>query len=343
MTRELNDGESTGVQGSAKSPYIVKRVGDVISCSCPAWRNQSLPINHRTCKHIRKVLGDEAELARLGGEFPTKAKSKKKPTVTPPAILLAGKWTPDIDPTGWWMSEKLDGVRGYWTGKEMLSRLGNPFYLPEWFTLQLPSYALDGELWMGRKMFQETVSIVRTQGGSNEIWKKVKYAVFDAPKNPGTFEDRMKFLSKWVYSKHLGKPTGGEDIYVLEQTVCRGTNHLIRTLDKVSKIGGEGLMLREPGSFYEGCRSSTLLKVKTFSDDEATVVGYEDGKGRHKGRVGSIILSWEGKEFKVGTGLSDRERENPPPIGSKITFKYQELSAGGIPRFPVYDGPSIDK
>jgi len=131
--------------------------------------------------------------------------------------------------------------------------------------------------------------------------------------------------------------------YVLKQEKCKGLNHLLLTLEKAEGGGAEGLMLRQPGSLYEGCRSSTLLKVKTFLDDEATVVGYEDGKGRHKGRVGSIILSWEGKEFKVGTGLSDKEREDPPPIGSKITFKYQELSTGGIPRFPVYSGPSIDK
>jgi len=101
MVRELKDGESVEVQGSAKSPYIIKRIGDVISCSCPAWRNQSLPINHRTCKHIRKILGDEAERVRLGDEFPTKTKPKKKSTVVPPAILLANKWTPDIDPSGY--------------------------------------------------------------------------------------------------------------------------------------------------------------------------------------------------------------------------------------------------
>lgn len=335
MIRKLNDGESVEVRGSAKLPYIVKKIGDVISCSCPAWRNQSLPINCRTCKHIRKILGDEAEQARLGRDLATKPKPKSK--VTPPAILLAKKWTPDIDPTGWWMSEKLDGVRGYWTGKEMLSRLGNPFYLPDWFKLQLPSCVLDGELWIGRKKFQETVSIVRTQGGNDELWKKVKYFIFDAPKAPGTFESRMLLLCSF------DKPVGNADIDVLKQEKCKSLKHLLQTLKRVEKIGAEGLMLRQPGSLYEGSRSSTLLKVKTFLDDEATVIGYEDGKGRHKGRIGSIILSWKGKTFKAGTGLSDKERENPPPIGSKVTFKYQELSTDGIPRFPVYGGPSIDK
>jgi len=236
------------------------------------------------------------------------------------------------------MSEKLDGVRGYWTGKEMLSQLGNILYLPEWFKKLIPPHVLDGELWMGRKRFQETVSIVRTQGGSNALWEKVMYVIFDAPKAGGKFEERLKFLFS------LDKISSGDtNTIILEQERCQGNEHLLRALSEISETGGEGLMLREPGSLYEGCCSSTLLKVKTFLDDEAIVIGYEDGKGRHKGRVGSIILSWKDKEFRVGTGISDKERGNPPSIGSKITFKYQELSTGGIPRFPVYGGPTIDK
>lgn len=339
MIKELKDGESVEVKGSAKKPYLIKRVGDVISCSCPAWRNQSLPINLRTCKHIRKVLGDESEKARLGRDLATKPKPKSK--AVPPEILLAETWTPDIDPAGWWMSEKLDGVRGYWTGKKMLSRLGNVFYLPDWFKEQLPSFPLDGELWIGRKMFQETVSIVRTQGGSDELWGDVNYVIFDAPRVAGGFEQRMQYLrspdSPYYRRIHCA------NTYVLEQELCKGHEHLLEILNSALSIGAEGLMLREPGSLYEGCRSSTLLKVKKFLDDEATVTGYEDGKGRHKGRVGSLVLSWNDKEFRAGTGLKDSERKNPPVIGSKVTFKYQELSTDGIPRFPVYVGPAVDK
>ena len=55
---DLEDGERRDVQGSAAAPYVVKRGGPVYSCSCPAWRNQSLPINSRTCKHIRGIRGD---------------------------------------------------------------------------------------------------------------------------------------------------------------------------------------------------------------------------------------------------------------------------------------------
>src|SRR5207248_1849242 len=124
-----------------------------------------------------------------------------------------------------------------------------------------------------------------------------------------------------------------------EHVVCAGTDHLVAELDRVTKLGGEGLMLRKPGSAYERTRSATLLKVKKFLDAEAVVIGYEAGKGRHKGRVGALRARFgNGKEFEVGTGLKDRERENPPAVGSIITVKYQELTKDGIPRFPVYVG-----
>ena len=89
------------------------------------------------------------------------ASTKPKPIV--PALLLAETWTPDADVNGWWMSEKLDGVRAYWDGKQFFSRQGNRFYAPDWFLAGLPNMPLDGELWLGRKAFQRTVSIVRRQ------------------------------------------------------------------------------------------------------------------------------------------------------------------------------------
>jgi DNA ligase-1 len=124
-----------------------------------------------------------------------------------------------------------------------------------------------------------------------------------------------------------------------EHAICTGFDHLITELDRVTALGGEGLMLRKPGSHYERTRSMSLLKVKKFLDAEATVTGYEAGAGRHKGRVGALLARLgNGKEFKVGTGLKDRERDHPPPVGSIFTVKYQELTKDGIPRFPVFVG-----
>ena len=111
----------------------------------------------------------------------------------------------------------------------------------------------------------------------------------------------------------------------------------------MESLGGEGLMLRQPGSKYETGRSATLLKVKTFKDAEAEVIGHQAGAGRHKGRLGALLVRLpDGTEFSVGTGLSDAERASPPGIGTVVTFRYQELSDGGVPRFPSYVGVRID-
>jgi DNA ligase-1 len=93
-----------------------------------------------------------------------------------PPLLLAHVWENDVDLTGWWMSEKLDGVRAYWTGTQFLSRLGNVYHAPDWFLEGLPKVPLDGELWCGRKKFQRCVSIARRQDKS-EMWRELTLVV----------------------------------------------------------------------------------------------------------------------------------------------------------------------
>jgi DNA ligase-1 len=252
-----------------------------------------------------------------------------------PPVLLAHKWEVDIDVTGWWMSEKLDGVRAYWDGRQFLSRLGNRFYPPAWFLEGLPDHPLDGELWGGRKRFQRTVGIVKRQDES-PLWKELIYVVFDAPAHGGPFEARIEHLRQVVEGK-------AKYARVHEHRVCKGIDHLREELARVEALGGEGLMARKPGSRYEAGRSSTLLKVKSFKDAEARVVAHAAGAGRHKGRLGAVVVELaDGTRFHVGTGFSDAERENPPPIGAIVTFRYQELSDDGVPRFPSYVGVRID-
>src|SRR6516225_3811552 len=115
---DLQDGETTEMQGSGAKPYVLKNVGGLYSCSCPAWRNQSIAIEKRTCKHLRKLRGDAAEEARIGSAVaaPVKATKGDKDT-TPALLLLAESWDNELDLRGWWMSEKLDGVRAFWDGK----------------------------------------------------------------------------------------------------------------------------------------------------------------------------------------------------------------------------------
>ncbi len=326
---DIADGETVEVQGSAAKPYILKNVGGVYSCTCPAWRNQSTPIERRTCKHLRKYRGEEAEKKRVGGTLPAKAKPSNAKKDAPP-LLLAHSWDSTMDLTGWWISEKLDGVRAYWDGKRFLSRLGNEYHAPKWFVKGLPKTPLDGELWIDRGEFQRTVSVVRRQDKSDH-WKEVRFVIFDAPEAKGTFEERIDFLEEsFPEDSH-------EYASVLDHYLCESIAHLEKELARIESLDGEGLMLREPGSMYEVGRSSTLLKVKSFHDAEATVIDHVAGKGKHKGRLGALVVELEdGTQFNVGTGFSDAERDSPPEIGTVITFRYQELSKAGVPRFPSY-------
>jgi DNA ligase-1 len=333
MAKTLADGQHVAVQGSS-STYTLQRAGDVYSCTCPAWRNQGAALDQRTCKHLRAYLGEAVETARTRHATPMptrtapRAQAQKKETAPP--ILLAHKWKIDHDPTGWWMSEKLDGIRAYWDGRTFVSRLGNTFHAPDWFVAALPRETLDGELWAGRKLFQQTNGIVRS-GSQSEAWRQISFVVFDAPNVAGAFEERV------AHAKRLLGGATSPHARALDHVECTGIAHLQAELARVESLGGEGLMLRRPGSLYEVGRSSSLLKVKTFHDAEARVIGHAPGTGKHKGRLGALIAQLaDGTTFNVGTGFSDAERESPPPIGATITFRYQELSPDGVPRFPIY-------
>jgi DNA ligase-1 len=318
------------MQGSGAKPYVLKNVGGVYSCSCPAWRNQSVAIERRTCKHLRKLRGDAAEEARIGSALPAKPPQAGESEGNEPPLLLAERWDCITDPTGWLLSEKLDGVRAYWDGKQLLSRLGNLYHAPDWFLAGLPTEPLDGELWLGRKQFQRTVSIVRRQD-KKDHWKEIRYVVFDAPKLDQGFEKRLAFVEE-VIRENRPRYAQAHDHHL-----CQGLEHLRTELARLEALGGEGLMMRQAGSKYESGRSSTLLKVKNFHDAEARVLKHLEGAGRHKGRLGALFVEMaDGTTFSVGTGFSDAERENPPPVGSLITFRYQELSEGGVPRFPSF-------
>ena len=327
---DLRDGESVEVQGSARSPYILKNVGGVYSCSCPAWRNQSVPIERRSCKHLRTLRTSAAEDARIGSVV-TPAKTTTAPASRNlPPLLLAHSWGNDIEPSGWFLSEKLDGVRAYWDGSHFWSRQGNVYHAPAWFTHQLPNVPLDGELWLARKAFQRTVSIVRRHDAA-DLWREIKFVVFDAPAVDEVFEARQEFLRKTLGSDGL------QYAEHLNQECCRDIGHLQSELARITALGGEGLMLRQPGSHYEVGRSSTLLKVKTMLEADARVIEHVAGQGRHRGRMGALLVQMpNGIRFNVGTGFSDAQREAPPPVGSIVSFKFQELTDRGAPRFPSF-------
>jgi DNA ligase-1 len=299
------------------------------------------------CQYTVDALIDQGTHYRASGEirpFEQGLGARKRPKPAPrhhtrlhkppamqaaaPGVLLAHKWTEKCDPRGWWISEKLDGVRAYWDGKRFLSRYGNVFHAPKWFTKGLPKVALDGELWAGRGNFQDVTGIVRSHAGGDR-WKAVKYLVFDAPDFKGGFEDRLAYVKKVVKKAPYAQ--------AVKHYRCKGPGHMHNELKAVEARGGEGLMIRMPGSAYERKRSRVLLKVKTFHDSEATITGYYPGKGKHEGVIGGFFVETEdGVPFKVGTGLTDAMRADPPPVGTVITYRYQELSRSGRPRFASF-------
>ena len=112
-----------------------------------------------------------------------------------PPLTLAEVYSESVSPEDYWVSEKLDGVRAYWDGQQLLSRSGKRFHAPEWFTANFPVEALDGELWAGRGQFEKTVSIVRTMNPADTDWHALSYQVFDLPGEPGGFTHRLKKLT----------------------------------------------------------------------------------------------------------------------------------------------------
>jgi DNA ligase-1 len=363
----LPRGKHTEVWGSGAKPYKLQHHLDgAYSCSCPAWRNQSAPGLVRTCKHLKQLRGFGKEDERLNAtdmdrfalaleDLPVPAQTEDvSPAHAAPAapkalapepedpypesfkpVLLAEKWDPSVDPTGYYMSEKLDGVRAYWDGDDFYSRNGNLFESPPALRRSMPrGVHIDGELYAGPGKFNETVSIVRSGVADPSRWQNVRYMAFDLPEHPGLFEDRMAALEQVAMRSSFT---------ALKQTLCTSPQHLKQFHDNVKARGIEGTMLREAGSSYERRRSRTLLKVKDFLDTEARIVGYVPGAGKHKGRLGAYEAQLsDGTRFSVGTGLSDKERSRPLPVGTIIVVRYQELTPAGVPRFPSYIGVRAD-
>ena len=269
---------------------------------------------------------------------PTPPRSRRGP---PSGVMLAKAWK-GSDPRGWWMSEKLDGMRAYWTGDALYTRNGNKIAAPTWFIAVLPQgIALDGEIYMGRGRFSETVSVTRKATARDPRWREVCYMAFDAPEIPGGCEQRFQALQRIVRDACMdwSRPGRCPLVYV-EQKVCKTREDLTRFHEQIDRLRGEGVMLRAPRSRYMNKRTSDLLKVKKFMDAEAVITGYTEGTGRNEGRLGAYTakLVGSGVRFKVGSGLSDYERDYPKEVGTVITVKFQELTKAGVPRFPSLVG-----
>ncbi|GGI74051.1 ATP-dependent DNA ligase [Shewanella hanedai] len=228
------------------------------------------------------------------------------------------------------VSEKFDGVRGYWDGKQLFTRTNRLISAPNWFTQDFPNYPLEGELWMGRGAFEQVSGLVRRKKTVESDWKSVKFMVFDFPESTLPFGRRYQHFAKTLANKSAY-------LSVVEQKQVSSLDELNTWFSQVVKAGGEGLMLHHQTSLYITGRNKDLIKFKPFFDAEATVISHIPGKGQFEGILGSILVETpEGIRFKIGTGFTLEERRNPPEVGVMVTYKYSGLTQKGTPRFASF-------
>ncbi len=287
-----------------------------------------------------------------------------------------------------WANTEKDGryinqprATGLWT------RYGNVIHAPEWFLNKLPEgICLDGELYLGRGQFQTLRTIVSTlEPGVG--WESVQYKVFDAPHPCTVFNDGeikitnfkkiLKNGFEYWFTRSPRQPASKQNF---EQTYARlpqefrhdqsrlpystaaAKTTLLDKLEEITALGGEGIMLRKPESFWQPCRSHDLLKVKKMLDAEGTVLGYQWGErtalgSKLLGLMGALVLDFNGRVFSL-SGFTDAERQlilmgpgslkeghiHPGcratkawtnlqfPIGSRVSFHYRELTDDLIPK-----------
>jgi DNA ligase-1 len=227
---------------------------------------------------------------------------------------------------GWYMSEKLDGIRGYWSGKHLFTKNGYIINAPKWFTKEFPPFELDGELWTKRGDFENIQSIVLDDNPS-EQWREIVYKVFEVPHQEGNLTQRLKLAKKYI----------SKNINIIEQIKCKNRDHLESFLKEIETLGGEGVIIKDASLAYFTGRKPYILKVKSFQDMEGEVIGINNGKGKFKNLMGSVTIKLQnGVVFRLGGGFKISDRKNPPYIGSIITFKYYGFTKNGKPKFASF-------
>lgn len=249
----------------------------------------------------------------------------------PPAILLAEVYRNQVDVAKYLVSEKLDGVRAIWDGRNLRFRSGKEINAPRWFIEGLPKQALDGELWIGRGSFERLSGIVRREVPDDGEWRQVRYMIFELPGAAGTFGERAEAM------RQIARQANVAWLREIEQLSVVDRNSLQKRFKEVVKAGGEGLMLHRADATYETGRSDTLLKMKPWEDAEAVVIGHLPGKGKYEGVTGALRLrTADGRDFAVGTGFTDAQRQSPPALGATVTYRYRDLTNSGLPRFASF-------
>lgn len=232
------------------------------------------------------------------------------------------------------VSEKLDGIRAYWDGNQLLTKTGNIIHAPKWFYADFPSTPLDGELWIERGQFQALTRIVLDSEPNHSAWKNINYMVFDLPHNMAPFSQRYRQLQTLIQQQRDQDQQPLNHLRWVEHKSLDNLAILVQWLDIISSNNGEGLMLHHKSNNYTAGRTEHLLKLKNHQDSEAIIIGYEEGNGKYKGMMGAVwVKTATNNTFKIGSGFNDQQRQLPPPIGSTIQYRYNGYTDNGIPRF----------
>lgn len=228
---------------------------------------------------------------------------------------------------GWYMSEKLDGIRAYWNGTELLSRNGNKIYAPKEFTKNFPSFSLDGELWTKRFDFENIQSIVLDKTPSDK-WSEITYNIFEAPHTKGTFKERLKRVKIW-FLLHKNK-----NVKMIKQIEAKDKKHLYKHLNNILHLKGEGIIIKNPNLEYISKRTNNSLKVMMFNDTEGVV---ENINFNDNGKMRSLVLLLKnGVIFNLGGGFTKEQRKNHPKVGDIVNFKYFGLTKNKKPKFASF-------
>ena len=177
-------------------------------------------------------------------------------------------------------------------------------------------------------------------------WSEIKFYVFDVPEAGGGLLERLSELEKFIAKN----PQAGQNLKIIKQVKVKDNSEFEAFAEAVIAKGGEGAVVREPNVPYERKRSKNALKYKKFKDAECEVISINKGSGKYANFAGSLTCKAlgskddkekagepkEGTIFKIGSGLSDENRQEPPKIGSIITYKFQNLTSNGKPRFPIF-------
>ena len=240
---------------------------------------------------------------------------------------------------------KLDGVRCVVVGNKLYSRNGNRFPVLPHIENELKLYnknnlILDGELFTDDINFEKIVGLVKKYKKSEEDEKnslKIYLNVFDYIDSKLPFNKRLINLNQF-----FEKNKNMKYIKQVKTEECPQEKNIEEFLEKYTKEKYEGLIIRNKSGLYEeNTRSVHLQKLKKFIDEEFEIIDYTTpDQGKEVGCVIWICRTKEGKQFSVRPSGNYQERkklyrEAKKYIGKMLTVRYQELTNGHVPRFPV--------